>query len=236
MNPSIAIGKRAGCHDQPNEPFRAHRPPESMGSERPAARPGPATTFRRLSIARPEITTAQKRVRERAACGPMQARISVATTLGRPAMARSAVTPGRSIAPGRPLRSASRAGRVAAGRAPTGLASCAPSPLAAGRRTGPAESAFALGVQVGQVRPREDHPVEDWLELGVSLVADRLDLALVAIARGLLLEEGAQGRDVALAEYLSQKPDVLLVASRHRRPRPARTAPGTVRLASRAPP
>ena len=60
--------------------------------------------------------------------------------------------------------------------------------------------------------------MEDQLELRVRLVADRLDLALVAVALGLLLKEGAQGRDVALAEYLPQKPDVLLVSSRHRRP------------------
>ena len=78
--------------------------------------------------------------------------------------------------------------------------------------------------------------MEDRLELGVSLVADRLDLALVAIARGLLLEEGAQGRDVALAEYLSQKRTYSWSPAVTGAPRPARTAPGTVRLASRAPP
>jgi hypothetical protein len=44
-------------------------------------------------------------------------------------------------------------------------------------------------VQVREVRPRQDHPMQDLLKFGVRLSADRLYLTLVAVAAGLVFQE-----------------------------------------------
>jgi hypothetical protein len=64
-------------------------------------------------------------------------------------------------------------------------------------------------VEVSQVRPRENHPVQDRAELGVRLLPDRLDLALVAVTSSLLFEEGTEGGDVAPPEHFPEPPDII---------------------------
>jgi hypothetical protein len=70
-------------------------------------------------------------------------------------------------------------------------------------------------VEIGKIRPDHDHPMQDHGKLGVRLLADRLNLPLVAVAAGLLDEKRPEGIGVALAEHLAQLADVLAIARRH---------------------
>jgi len=55
-----------------------------------------------------------------------------------------------------------------------------------------------------EVRPGHDHPVQQRLDLGVGLGADRLNLALIAVAAGLRLQERAEHRHVTSAQRLAE--------------------------------
>ena len=77
------------------------------------------------------------------------------------------------------------------------------------------QPALTLGVQIDQVRTRDDHPVEQRLELGRVALADVGHLPLVAEARRLLHQEPTQRLRVAPAQNLAELADVVLVAGRH---------------------
>jgi hypothetical protein len=72
-------------------------------------------------------------------------------------------------------------------------------------------------VQVPEVGPGDNHPVQQHLELGVRLRADRFDLALVAVPAGLGFEEGTERRHVPLTEDHAKLSAVRAIVCRHRR-------------------
>ena len=78
------------------------------------------------------------------------------------------------------------------------------------------EPTLALSVEIAEVRPRDDHPVEDRFQLGVSLLADGGNLALVAVAAGLLDQEGSERPDVSRAQDGAKPRDVGAVVRGHR--------------------
>ena len=77
------------------------------------------------------------------------------------------------------------------------------------------QPSLALRVQVGQVWPRGDHPVEQRFQLGSVAVADLGHLSPVAKARRLLHQELAQRLRVAQSQDLAELVDVISVARRH---------------------
>ena len=79
------------------------------------------------------------------------------------------------------------------------------------------QPALTLRVQLREVRPGHDHPVQEHLQLGVRLGTDRLNLPLIAVAAGLRFQKGAEGRDVTLAQHLAELRDVRAVVGGHRR-------------------
>jgi hypothetical protein len=76
---------------------------------------------------------------------------------------------------------------------------------------------FARGVEIVEVVPGECHSVQQRLDLGVGLGADRLHLALVAVAAGLCFEERSERRNAALPQHITQPIDVCAVVGAHRR-------------------
>jgi len=72
-------------------------------------------------------------------------------------------------------------------------------------------------MQVPEVGPGDDHPMQQSLDLGVRLRADRFDLALVAVPAGLGFEEGPKGRYVPLPEDRAKPVAIRAVVCRHRR-------------------
>jgi len=79
------------------------------------------------------------------------------------------------------------------------------------------QPAIALVVQVGQVGPREDHPMESRLQLGNVQVTDAGDLTLVAEATSLLDQELAQRRRITPPQDGPEPIDVLSVSGGHPR-------------------
>jgi hypothetical protein len=72
-------------------------------------------------------------------------------------------------------------------------------------------------VQILEISPCERHPMQQHLDLGVGLRADRLDLALVAVAAGLGLKEGPERADAALPKHGAKLVGVGAVVGAHRR-------------------
>src|SRR4051812_11218846 len=68
-------------------------------------------------------------------------------------------------------------------------------------------------MEAREVGAGQDHPVEQRLDLGVALCSDRRHLARIPESAGILREERAQRRGVALAQDVSQPIDILTVGA-----------------------
>jgi hypothetical protein len=72
-------------------------------------------------------------------------------------------------------------------------------------------------VQVLEVGPCERHPVEEYLDLGIRLSPDRLDLALVAEAAGLRFQKSPKLSHIAPPQNIAKLLAVRSIVGGHRR-------------------
>jgi hypothetical protein len=82
------------------------------------------------------------------------------------------------------------------------------------------QPALALGVQIPKIRSGDGHPVQQHLNLGIRLRADRLNLPLVAVSASLRFQEVPERCHVTLAQHLAKLDPVRWVVGRHRRGSP----------------